>query len=64
MLSSLAFVQENGVTDFFNLLMQNFPESAINVATYFENNYIGNKLADQTRRTPIYLIRFGNILEG
>ena len=61
MLPSLAFVPENEVTDCFNLLMQNFPESAINVATYFETNYIGKKLADQTRRTPIYPIRIWNM---
>ena len=61
MLPSLAFVPENEVTDCFNLLMQNFPKSAINVATYFENSYIGKKLADQTRRRAIYPIRIWNM---
>ena len=46
MLPSLVFVPEYEVIDCYNLLMQDLPEYATNVATYFENNYIGKKLAD------------------
>ena len=34
---SLAFVPEIDVIDYFNILMQNFPENALSVANYFEN---------------------------
>ena len=44
MLPSLAFVPKNEVIDCFNLLMQNFPESAICVPTYLEHNYIRKKI--------------------
>ena len=57
MLPCFAFVPEHEVIDCFNLFMQDFPESAINVVTYFEHTYIGKKLADQTRRIPNYPIR-------
>ena len=41
MLPSMAFVPEMEVVDCFNLLMQDFPENAFNLAKYFEDNYIG-----------------------
>ena len=44
MLPSLAFVPEQDVMDCFNILMADFPESALGVrkgATYFVDNYIG-----------------------
>ena len=63
MLPSLSLVPEYEVVYCFNLLMQDFTESATNVATYFENNYIGKKLADQTRRIPNYSMRIWNLYE-
>ena len=61
MLPSLAFVPEIDVIDCFNILMQNFPENAQSVANYFENNYIGRKLPNGSRRAPIYPIRLWNM---
>ena len=61
MLPSLAFVPEIDVIDSFNILMQNFPENALSVANYFENTYIGRKLPNGSRRTPIYPIRLWNM---
>ena len=61
MLPSLAFVPEIDVIDCFNILMQDFPENAISVANYFENNYIGRKLPNGSRRAPLYPIRLWNM---
>ena len=52
MLPSLAFVPEMDVIDSFNLLMQDFPESAMNIGKYFEDNYIGKRLPNGSRRIP------------
>ena len=61
MLPSLAFVPEHEVVDCFNLLIH--PESARDVAIYFENTYTGKKVADQTRRIPQYPIRIWNMYQ-
>ena len=61
MLPSLAFVPEMEVVDCFNLLMQDFPENAFNLAKYFEDNYIGKKLPNGTRRIPLFPIRLLNV---
>ena len=61
MLPSLAFVPEIDVKDCFNILMQDFPENAISVANYFENNYTGRKLPNGSRRAPLYPIRLWNM---
>ena len=61
MLASLAFVPEHDVIDSFTILMGDFPESAIEIAEYFEKNYIGIKLADQSRRVPPFPIRIWNM---
>ena len=57
MLPSLAFLPEMEVVDCFNFLMQDFPENAFNPAKYFEDNYIGKKLPNGTRRIPLFPIR-------
>ena len=44
MLPSLAFVPENEVCDCFNILMGEFPQAAIELAEYFETNYLGRRL--------------------
>ena len=41
--------------------MQDFPENAISVANYFENNYIGRKLPNGSRRAPLYSIILWNM---
>ena len=61
MLTSLAFVPEMEVVDCFNLLMQDFPKNAFNLAKYFEDNYIGKKLTNGTRRIPLFPIRLWNV---
>ena len=43
--------------------MINFPASALNVARYFEETYIGKQLPDQSRRIPLFPIRIWNMHE-
>ena len=43
--------------------MADFPESAKGIAEYFEINYIGRKLPDQSRRVPPIPIRLWNMYE-
>ena len=59
MLTSLAFVPENEVCDCFTLLMGEFLQSAVELEDYFENNYLGIRLPDRTRRVPPFPMRFG-----
>ena len=61
MLPSLAFVPEMDVIHSFNLLMQDFPESAMNIRKYFEDNYIGKRLPNGSRRIPMFPIRLWNM---
>ena len=61
MLASLAFVPEIDVIDSFIILMQQFPEEAIEIAKYFEKTYIGKVLPDLTRRVPLFPIRIWNL---
>ena len=61
MLAALAFVPECDVTDCFVILMAQFPPIAVEIAEYFEINYIGRRLPDQSRRTPPYPIRIWNM---
>ena len=63
MLPSLTFVPEHDVIDSFTILMAGFPESAKGIAEYFENNYIGIRLPDQSRRIPPFPIRLWNMYE-
>ena len=63
MLPSLAFVPEHEVVDCYNILMIDFPASALNVARYFEETYIGKQLPDQSRRIPLFPIRIWNMHE-
>ena len=63
MLPSLAFVPEQDVVDCLNIIMQDFPASALNVATYFEDTYIGKRIPDQSRRVPQFPIRIWNMYE-
>ena len=63
MLPSLAFVPEHDVIDSFTMLMADFPESAKGIAEYFETNYIGIRLPDQSRRIPPFPIRLWNMYE-
>ena len=59
MLLSLAFVPENEVCDCFTLLKGEFPQSAVELADYFENNDIGKKLPDQPEGFLHFLLEFG-----
>ena len=61
MLPSLAFVPENEVCDCFNILMGEFPQAAIELAEYFETNYLGRRLPDQTRKIPPFPMRYWNM---
>ena len=61
MLPSLAFVPEMDVIDSFNLLMQDFPESVMNIGKYFEDNYIGKRLPKGSRRIPMFPISLWNM---
>ena len=63
MLPRLAFVPERDFVKSFNILMIEFPQSAINVVKYFEDNYIGKLLPDHSRRTPPFPIRIWNMFE-
>ena len=63
MIPSLAFVPEEDVVDCYNILMTDFPESALNVAVYFEETYIGKRLPDNSRRIPPFPIRMWNMLK-
>ena len=62
MLPSLAFVPEEDVVDCYNILMTDFPESALNVAIYFEESYISKRLPDNSRRIPPFPIQIGTCL--
>ena len=57
MLPSLSFVPEQDV-DCFNIIMTDFPESALNVARYFEETYIGK------RRSTIHYYDLENVRNG
>ena len=61
MLPNLVFVSEMDVIDIFNLLMQDFPESAMNLGKYFEDYYLGKRLPNGSRRIPIFPIRLWNM---
>ena len=61
MLASLAFVPEMDVIDSFSILMQDFPESAMNIGKCFEEYYLGKKLLNGTRRNPVFSIRLWNM---
>ena len=61
MLPSLAFVPESQVIHYFNLLMEEFPTFAIEIAEYFEDTYIGRLLPNHTRRKPPFPIRLWNL---
>ena len=61
MLASLAFVPEMDVIDSFNILLQDFPESAMNIGKCFEEYYLGKKLLNGTRRNPVFPIRLWNM---
>ena len=63
MLPSLAFVPEQEVVNCFNNIMPDFPASALNVAKYFEDTYIGKLLPDQSRKLPQFPIRIWNMYE-
>ena len=61
MLPCLAFVPEIDVIDCFNILIEEYPHSALSVAKYFEDTYIGKRLPDHSRRLPPYPIRMWNM---
>ena len=61
MLPRLAFVPESQVIHYFNLLMEEFPTFAIEIAEYFEDTYIGRLLPNHTRRKPPFPIRLWNL---
>ena len=49
---------EKAAINCFMILMADFPQSAMEVAEYFEETYIGRRLPDQTRRLPPFPVRF------
>lgn len=61
MLPILAYIPEMDVIDSLNLLMQDFPETAFIIGKYFEDNYIGKKLPNRSRRTSLFTIRLWNM---
>ena len=61
MLPSLAFVPENDVFFCFLILMADFPDAAIEIAEYFELNYLGQRLFGQFQRVPPFPIRIWNM---
>ena len=56
MLPSLSFVPEMDVIDSFNLLMQDFPQSAMILRKYIKDNYIGKRRPNGSRRIPTFPI--------
>ena len=60
MLPCLAFVPEIDVTDCFNILMQEYPQSD-DGSKYFEDNYIGKRLPNGFRKKPPFPIRVRNM---
>ena len=61
MLPSLTFVPESQVIHYFNLLMEEFPTFAIEIAEYFEDTYIGRLLPNHTRIKPPFQFRLWNL---
>ena len=61
MLTALAFIPEIDVIDCFIILRSQFPPIAMEIAEYFEINYIGRRLPDQSRMTLPYPIRIWNM---
>ena len=61
MLPYLAFVPKIDVIDSFNILLGEYPHSALSVAKYFEDTYIGKRLPDHSRRIPPFPIRMWNM---
>ena len=62
MLPSLAYVPEQDV-DCFNILLADFPESALSVTRYFDETHIGKQLLDQSRIVPQFPIRIWKMYE-
>ena len=58
---SLAFVPESQVIHYFNLLIEEFPTFAIEIAEYFEDTYIEKLLPNHTRKTAPFPIRLWNL---
>ena len=61
MLPSLAFVPESQITQYFEILKEELPTSAIEIVEYFESTYIGRLLPNDERRTPPFPIRLWNL---
>ena len=61
MLACLAFVPEVDVIYSFDQIMAEYSESAMGRSKYFEVTYIGKKLPNNTRRTPLFPIRIWNM---
>ena len=60
-LSNLSSTAEHGVIDSFTILMGDFPELSIEITEYFDQNIIGIKVANQSRRVPPFPIRIWNM---
>ena len=56
MLPRLSFIPEMDVIDSFNLLMQDFPQSAMILRKYIKDNYIGKRIPNGSRRIPMFPI--------
>ena len=59
-LPNLIFVPEKVVVECFNILIADFPESALEFATHFEDTYIGKRLPIVSRKVPPFPIRIWN----
>ena len=66
MLASLAFVPEDKVIQSFTALMVEFPTTAIEIAAYFEETYIGRilRIWNQYTRVNLHVARTNNFVEG
>ena len=64
MLPNLAFVPEQDVVDCFNILKADFPESALDFATYFEDTYIGKRLPIKVEGPHPFPSESGTCMKG
>ena len=61
MLSCLDFVPEIDVIDCFNIFMQEYPQSGMTVAKYFENNCLGKQLPIVSRHN--FILVYGTCIK-
>ena len=64
MLPYLAFVPEIDVIDCFNILLGEYPHSALGVAKYFEDTYIGKDYQIIANEYLLFLPECGTCTQG